>query len=86
MNTTITNHFEGKLSSKAYLFSIKHLNLDTDQEISLGTIIVNSQSAQFSIRLIYKKDNYISKDFDLNVLAKDCLDYARQLEDICIIF
>ena len=86
MTSTITTHFKGKLSSKAYLFSIKFLNFNTDQEISLGTLIVNSQSGQASIRLIPQKDIYLNKNFNLDELAKECLDYVRQLEKTCIIF
>lgn len=86
MINCITTHLEGKLGSKAYLFSIKSLNFNTDQEISLGTLIVNSQSGQTSFKLIEKKEVYLNKNFDLNKLAKECLDYVRQLEAICIIF
>ena len=81
MSIAITTHLEGKLAPKAYLFSIKYLNLDTNQEISLGSLIVNSQSAQTSIRLIDTKDMDLQKNFNFDEIAKECLDFVRKLEE-----
>jgi len=86
MINSVTTHLEGKLGSKTYLFSIKFLNYNTDQEITLGTLIVNSQSGQTAIRLIPKEDIYIDKHVNIDDLAKECLDYVRLLEEKCIIF
>lgn len=86
MYSTITTHFKGKLGSKAYLFSIKCLTFSTEQEISIGTLIINSQSGKASIRLIPEKDIYLDKNFNWDKITKDCLDYVRELEVNCIIF
>ena len=82
----IATYFKGKIEKKAYLFDIKYLNFHTSSEMTIGTILVNSQSSQTSIRITNHEIITKSFEIDLIELSKQCLDYADDLEKRNIIF
>lgn len=71
---------ESKLGKHTYLFSVKQIMTTPQSEITIGNIVVNTQTCDYVVRIIPSPYTSTLFESDETKLINSCLGFARELE------